>query len=815
MGRKDLTLALSLLCYVCSVCSEDNLNGLTSTLPKHSIVQPQLIHRSARSIHKLEDKDSGEVIKYSIQINNKKHQLHLERNRDFLHPNLFSDDESNKPPVHCYYHGEVEGSENSLVALSTCSGLRGVIVLENETFGLEPLPGSNSNEHVLYLLRDVQSKPVTCGVVGEDGATANQRDFEPGHTLTSLLRKKRNLPTTSYIELALVVDNLRYILKKQNMTAVREEMVELANLVDGYYKQLNIRVMLVGLEVFKDSNPFSVDGSAGEVLKSFVKWRQENLLPRLRNDMGQFIIGRSRVYDGGILGMAFVGTVCSVANSGGINVFSNDSSLPYISAVVAHEMGHNLGMNHDNNRCSCDGGSCIMDASATGSTKFSTCSGNDFENLILRGGGACLKNVPSHSEVIGIAKCGNGLLEDGEQCDCGTPVECKNKCCDAATCKFTKGSVCAAGRCCQDCQLNVAGTPCRGSENACDLPEYCNGTSAFCPDDFYLMDGLSCLNSAAYCYEGRCQTYDFQCKQLFAPNPATKAADICFQTNNLVGDKFGNCGMTSNGQYIKCSTANALCGKVQCTNVDVNNPPPGATVSNQIINGSKCVNVDFNLGSDVLDPGYSKQGSPCAKDMACVDFKCVNASALLPPNLTCDAQATCYGRGVCNNRGHCHCNDGWAPPDCSRLGRGGSIDSGPAQIDYSLRNGLLVFFLLVVPLLVLAVFLYLYIFKRDTLNHCLKRRRRHKSQPTGNGTTATTRQTNVNVPVHTGTQLPVEPPAERPGYPPSTAVDGWRYGELNYWKEEHQGPQAPVPAPRQGPGVPKPIPARQPPNLDD
>lgn len=65
---------------------------------------------------------------------------------------------------------------------------RGVIVLENETFGLEPLPGSNSNEHVLYLLRDVQSKPVTCGVVGEDGATANQRDFEPGHTLTSLLR---------------------------------------------------------------------------------------------------------------------------------------------------------------------------------------------------------------------------------------------------------------------------------------------------------------------------------------------------------------------------------------------------------------------------------------------------------------------------------------------------------------------------------------------------------------------------------------------------------------------------------------------------
>lgn len=26
--------------------------------------------------------------------------------------------------THCYYHGEVEGYEDSMVALSTCSGLR-------------------------------------------------------------------------------------------------------------------------------------------------------------------------------------------------------------------------------------------------------------------------------------------------------------------------------------------------------------------------------------------------------------------------------------------------------------------------------------------------------------------------------------------------------------------------------------------------------------------------------------------------------------------------------------------------------------------
>lgn len=63
----------------------------------------------------------------------------------------------------------------------------------------------------------------------------------------------------------------------------------------------------------------------------------------------------------------------------------------------------------------------------------------------------------------------------------------------------------------------MAGTPCRGSADACDLPEFCNGTGAFCPDDFYIMDGQSCQDEAAYCYEGRCQTYNSQCRTLFAP----------------------------------------------------------------------------------------------------------------------------------------------------------------------------------------------------------------------------------------------------------------------------------------------------------
>lgn len=53
---------------------------------------------------------------------------------------------------------------------------------------------------------------------------------------------------------------------------------------------LNIRVMLVGLITFKDSNPFSVEGTAGDVLGRFVKWRRTSLLPTIRHDVGQLIV---------------------------------------------------------------------------------------------------------------------------------------------------------------------------------------------------------------------------------------------------------------------------------------------------------------------------------------------------------------------------------------------------------------------------------------------------------------------------------------------------------------------------------------------
>lgn len=56
------------------------------------------------------------------------------------------------------------------------------------------------------------------------------------------------------------------------------------------YVMLNIRIVLVGLEIWKHENIISTDGGAGDVLANFVQWREKNLVLRRRHDSAQFVL---------------------------------------------------------------------------------------------------------------------------------------------------------------------------------------------------------------------------------------------------------------------------------------------------------------------------------------------------------------------------------------------------------------------------------------------------------------------------------------------------------------------------------------------
>uniref|UniRef100_A0A8B9QKT8 ADAM9 protein n=1 Tax=Apteryx owenii TaxID=8824 RepID=A0A8B9QKT8_APTOW len=539
-----------------------------------------------------------------------------------------------KIKTHCYYHGTVEGVADSMLALSTCDGLRGILYIGDKWYGMEPLNTSSTFEHVFYQLEDVQHIPFRCGVLNDS--------LPHEKTFVKHSKKRAVLPQKSYVELFMVVDNNRVIISS-----------------NAKYIALNIQIVLVGLEIWSDTNHISVmDGSAGDVLSRFVSWRQKDLIKRSRNDV--------------TIGMAFVGTICSQVQGGSISTFNHNNVLRH-ATVVAHELGHNLGMKHDDKRCPA---SYIMYSTDNGSRNFSTCSADDFENLILNGGGNCLRNPPKTSNVYKEPVCGNNVVDGNEECDCGKPQECTNPCCDAATCKLTSGSQCAQGLCCENCKVGLAGAECRSKMDFCDLPEYCNGSYAYCPDDVYIMNGYPCNNMKEYCYYGVCQSFDSQCESIYGKG-ARKAPDVCFEKANIKGDRFGNCGMRG-GVYKKCPVH--LCGKLQCTSVSLQNLPVWSVVNNA--SGVLCWSSDFDLGSDVPDPAQVHEGTACGERKACVNFECVNASYL---GYSCDVKQKCNDNGVCNNNGNCHCNYGWAPPFCDQPGYGGSVDSGPAHIGRMLK----------------------------------------------------------------------------------------------------------------------------------
>ena len=69
-------------------------------------------------------------------------------------------------------------------------------------------------------------------------------------------------------------------------------------------------------------------------------------------------------FENGVVGKALKGPICTYEFSGGVNM-DHSHVVGLVATTVAHEMGHNLGMEHDvENECKCPGERCIMSPSS-------------------------------------------------------------------------------------------------------------------------------------------------------------------------------------------------------------------------------------------------------------------------------------------------------------------------------------------------------------------------------------------------------------------------------------------------------------------
>uniref|UniRef100_A0A0K8RYU7 Metalloproteinase (Type III) 3a n=1 Tax=Crotalus horridus TaxID=35024 RepID=A0A0K8RYU7_CROHD len=555
-----------------------------------------------------------DTMQYEFKVNGEPVVLHLEKNKG-----LFSEDYSEThyspdgreittyPPVqdHCYYHGRIQNDADSTASISACNGLKGHFKLQGEMYLIEPLKLPDSEAHAVYKYENVEKEdeaPKMCGV------TQNWKSYEPIKKASQLVvtaEQQRYLSTKKYIELVIVADNVMVKKFTSNSTAIRTRIYARVNTLNLIYRAFNIHIALVGIEIWSNGDLISVTSAANVTLDLFGNWRRRVLLRHKRHDNAQLLTAID--LNGDTVGLAYVGSMCHPRRSTGI--IQDHSKLDVMVAVtMAHELAHNLGINHDGNQCNCGGNPCIMSATLNfePTYQFSDCSWDEHWRYLIDNRPPCILNKPSITDIVSPPVCGNYFVEVGEECDCGLPAHCQNPCCNAATCKLRPGTQCEDGECCEQCQFKGAGTECRAASSECDIAESCTGQSADCPTDDFQRNGQPCLNNNGYCYNGKCPILDHQCISFFGSNAAV-APDVCFDFN-LQGQGNFYC-RRENGTIFPCAPRDKKCGRLFCVL-----GPTGNTISCQSTSSQSDLDIGMvDLGTKCGD------GRVCNSNRQCVD----------------------------------------------------------------------------------------------------------------------------------------------------------------------------------------------------
>ncbi|XP_055085451.1 disintegrin and metalloproteinase domain-containing protein 11 isoform X1 [Periophthalmus magnuspinnatus] len=704
-----------------AVCSPTSVTGLREWIsagdrlgPSEEIVQPkrllQQIHTDEELLHRkldtrVKNHTSTELpvhlaqSSFLIEAFGTSFILDLDLNHNLLsteyverHFDEHGQPSENMGGEHCYYHGRVRGVKGSWAALSTCHGLQGMFSDGNFSYGIEPV--SSGEDHIVCRLPDINFFPPPCpgcmdnttmapeGHMDFSGDMRTQEKEKPALT-DSLRRLKRQLSSlpvrrgqrtvqteTKYIELMVVNDHELFVQLRRSTTHTKNFAKAVVNMADAIYKeQLNTRIVLVAMETWSSENKVAVGDDPLLTLRDFMKYRRESI--RERCDTVHLFSGRT--FMSSRSEAAYIGGICSLTRGGAINEYG---SVGPMAITLCQSLGQNIGMYRNKERaaasdCRCPDPwlGCIMeDTGYYLPRKFSRCSIDEYLRFLQLGGGSCLFNKPT--KLLDPTECGNGYVEPGEECDCGSLLECARSganCCKK--CTLTHNAMCSNGLCCRDCKYELRGVTCRDAVNDCDIPETCTGDSSQCPHNVHKLDGYMCDAGQGRCYGGRCKTRDGQCRTLWGYNSADR---FCYEKLNSEGTEQGNCGYDSSGRgWLPCNKPDVLCGLLLCTNMTVRprfGELQGKITSLTIYHQSRYLDCrgGHAVLDDGLDLGYVEDGTPCGPNMMCLDRRCHPVTTF---NLsTCPGSSPsriCSHHGTCSNEVKCICDPDYTGKDCS------------------------------------------------------------------------------------------------------------------------------------------------------
>ncbi|XP_071515149.1 disintegrin and metalloproteinase domain-containing protein unc-71 isoform X3 [Panulirus ornatus] len=661
------------------------------------------------------DSKSNHVHRTSYRIKAFSHvfTVDLQLNTQLLSPNLMAHHRSRDRTSqvdhqieHCYYHGTVKDYSGAIAAFRTCNGLAGIIQLGNETLLVSPMAGGEKLPRHPHFVIESKNPHILqkCGYQTGYEWGMWERNFRLNHGRRKKLsrhRFTRDVRTTiKFIETALFLD--KKFMEDRNYSRDRaiNDALQIANIADLYFKTINTRITITYLETWSGRNLIDLGRNQpiSTALINFYGYVGDNL-DKFHKDTSHLITGEH--FQGGESGMGVPNSICT-SKSAGISVDLNVYEPHLVASTMTHMIGHNLYMKHDDGRgpnCYCqDWHGCIMSKNVVGQdnvqpSKFSKCSVDDYHHALQTVEEAsCLLHTPTKFKINRPGssgklpvdsrrppqsyECGNGIVDEGEQCDCGPREKCDliDPCCDPLTCRLKLEAECASGPCCDNCRLRRKGYLCRKAQTECDIPEFCNGLHGSCPMDIYKKTGNKCGNGKGYCFKGICPTLNNQCELIWGYG-GQASDETCYKQFNVDGVIYGNCGRHHNGSYIKCELGNIMCGTLQCQHGMQHPVTPNMdqSYSRTIVamggQEYECKTVRYEMGDDGKGGDWTlvHDGTACGEKLICVNQTCESLYPYIEPGHceTNNNALECSGHGVCSNINSCYCTPGWTGIDCS------------------------------------------------------------------------------------------------------------------------------------------------------